>query len=319
MEKTWVIKETDQFLYRHTLRRATRGLPFADEKNPARAFSLSLFLWGGGQGYSGQRGKSALFQVFMLVFLVGIAFSFLYGKELLVLLQSYGISYARVFLTAELVFFCTLLFWMYNASDAYHTAVKARRVPFHGVENRAVPMLCSLLIPGWGQFVNGQPLKGGIFAGFSVLGIFSLVTVPAVLLCWPSLEVSRARSIIEAIFAVTVLYAPLIPVIWLFSSYDALRVSLNDIKKASVLDRIIFAINRVRLEGWVRSASAPLRTVVVLAFLAFLVIKINHHYFNGNYFSGNLAVLQSWLHKQGMTLVPDLIGRLLSGTALAGK
>lgn len=313
------MENADQYYCFHTLRRATKGLPFADEKNPARAYTLSLFLWGGGQIYSGQRRKGLLFRLFMIVFFIGTVLSLFYGKELLTLLRAYGISHADAFLSAEILFFFALMFWTYNAGDAYHQAARARRVPFRGVQSRAWPLLCSILIPGWGQFVNGQPVKGSIFAGFSVLGIFSLVTVPAVLLFWPSLEVCRARSVIEAIFAITVLYAPLIPVIWFFSSYDALRVSFDDIKKESLVDRIIFAINRLRTEGLVRSLLPSVKPIALFGLVVFFVVMINHHYFPGNFFSGHLAGTQVWLHEQGMTLVPDLINALLSGTALGGK
>ncbi len=312
MGKTWVTQEADQHFYRLGVRRATEGLPFADEKNPARAYTLSLLLWGGGQSYSGLRMKGVLFQIFMLVLLIGAAFFVLYGSHLLILLESSGTSRSEVFLAAELLLFGALIFWTYNAADAYHAAVKARRVPFRGVRSRVLPFLCSLLVPGWGQFLNGQPLKGSILACFSVLSLFSLATAPCVLLFWPALEPSRARSAVESIFAVTVLYAPLIPVIAAVSGYDALKVSLDDVKKDLLLDRIVLALHRFRVDGWLRSLLPGMKSMITLALLLWLVLTFRNHRYSPLYRYGrHLQSVQSLLSAEGMTLLPDLIGRVL--------
>ncbi len=301
------------------MRRITKGLPFADEKNPAMAYTLSLLMWGGGQQYSGQRVKGVLFRVFMLVLMALIAISFLYRGELPTLLQMYDISHAEAFLSAELLFFFILIFWTCNAGNAYHTAVKARKVPFPGMQSRIWPLLGSLLVPGWGQFLNGQPLKGSIFTGFSVLGIFSLVSVPAVLRYWPSLETSQARSIVEAIFAVSALYAPLIPVIWLLSGYDALIVSFNDAKKESIVDRILLGVTRLRMDGWFSSIWPRFKAVIAFTLLAAVISFVLNRYNPVTYYGAHLAGVQLWLHQQGMTLVPDLISELLAGPESLGN
>lgn len=315
-----MIKDTDQYYCRHTLRRATQGAPFVDEKNPARAFTFSLFFWGAGQSYSGQRMRGVLFQIFMLVALIGIVFSLLFGKDLLIVLRAEGIFNADVFLAAEFLFLVALIFWIYNAVDAYHAAARARRVPFRGVRNPALPVLSSLLIPGWGQFMNGQPIKGSLLACLSVPGIFSVVTIPAALFCWQSLEASPARSIIEVIFAGTVLYALLIPIISILSSYDALKVSLDEMKKESMLDRFVLGMNRVRTQGWLRSLVPSAKSIVALAIILGLIITVKKNYhFSAHYIGGHLEGAEIWLHNQGMTLVPDLINRFVSGTVLAGN
>ena len=46
MAKTSHIKDSDPYFYRLGIRRATRGLPFVDEKNPVRAYTFSLLFWG---------------------------------------------------------------------------------------------------------------------------------------------------------------------------------------------------------------------------------------------------------------------------------
>jgi hypothetical protein len=150
--------------------------------------------------------------------------------------------------------------------------------------------------------------------GFSVLGIFSLLTVPAVLVFWPFLEVSLARYIIDAIFAASVLYAPLMPIIWLLSGYDALTVSMNDIKKESVVDRILLAIARVRVNGWMRSLFPRVRLIVLMGLLLSLLLVLVHRHVSIDYWA-SLSGAQAWLHQLGMTLLPDIIKEILAGSA----
>ena len=61
LEKVWVIEDPDEQLQRRKARRLTKIL--ADEKNPAKAYTLSLLFWGVGQNYNDQRGKGLLFQL----------------------------------------------------------------------------------------------------------------------------------------------------------------------------------------------------------------------------------------------------------------
>jgi TM2 domain-containing membrane protein YozV len=319
MEKVWVIEDPDEQLQGYKTRRLTKETLPSDGKNPAAAYSLSIIFWGGGQIYNDQRSKGLLFLFTMIILFTGTVLFFMYEEYLLQVLLSHKISIADFFLVAELLFFCALIFWTYNAGDAYHKAVKARTMPFAGIQNRAYPFLCSLLVPGWGQFLNGQPIKGSMYAGFSVMGIFSLVSIPSVLRVWPFLEAVKSRFLIEEIFVLTVLFAPFIPLIWLFGSFDALKVSLDDIKKESFFDRIRYANNRRRTQGWVRGVYPHIKTTVFLAlFLTFLVIVIDSSSLR-NYYCDQLMYAQARLQERGMTIVPEIINRVLSLMVLAGK
>jgi TM2 domain-containing membrane protein YozV len=319
MEKVWVIRDPDEQLQGHKTRRLTKEALPSDGKNPAAAYSLSMICWGAGQFYNDQRGKGLLFLFTMIIFFMGTVLSFVYTEYLLQVLGSYKFSVADAFLIAELLFFSALIFWMYNAGDAYHTAVKARAMPFAGIQSQSYPFLCSLLVPGWGQFLNGQPIKGSMYAGFSVLGVFSFVSIPSVILAWPFLEAVKSRFIIEEIFAVTMLMAPLMPFIWLFGSFDALRVSLDDIKKESFLDRISYANNRRRTQGWVKGVFPHIKSTIALGlFLALLMIVFGRS-FPADYYGDQLAHARARLQAQGMTIVPEIIGRVLSPAALTQK
>ncbi len=320
MDKPWVIREADGHFYRMGVRRATQGLPFADEKNPARAYTYSLLFWGAGQSYGGQRIKGVVFQACMVLLLACGGVCMLFPERLFSLLVAYGISRADAFLSGEILLFSVLMFWTFNAGDAYHAATNGRRVPFRGIDSRFFPLLCSLLIPGWGQFMNGQPVKGSMLSAFSVVGFFSLLTVPAVLALWPVLEVSESRTIIEAVFTASSLYLPLMPLIWLLSGYDAFRVSSDDAKKETLLDRLMLGLSRLRLQGWVRVLFPRVRTgILVGVVLGVLVISVNRAYAPADYLYVKLSGAQAWLHQRGLTVVPDLISRLLKGTVMAGK
>jgi len=319
MEKVWVIHDPDEHFQGYKTRRLTKETLPSDGKNPAAAYSLSIIFWGGGQIYNNQRGKGLLYLFTMIILIAATVLSFVYGEYLLQVLLSHKIFIANAFLIAELLFFLALIFWTYNAGDAYHKAVKARTMPFAGIQSRTYPFFCSMLVPGWGQFLNGQPIKGSMYAGFTVLGIFSLVSIPSVLRVWPFLEAVKSRFLIEEIFVLTVLFAPFIPFIWLFGSFDALKVSLDDIKKESFFDRITYANNRRRTQGWVRGVYPHIKTTIFLVlFLTFLVIVIDTAPLR-NYYCNQLAYAQARLHELGMTIMPEIISRVLSLMALVGK
>jgi TM2 domain-containing membrane protein YozV len=312
MEKIWEIKDPDQYLQPRKTKRETKGLPPLDEKNPARAYTLSLLVWGVGQNYNDQRGKGLLFLLSLIFVFVGVGLSVFFQDSLLHFLRTHGIPAARAFLLAELLFFLVLIFWMYIAGDAYHAAAKMRKTRFMGIPSRVYPFFCSFLLPGWGQFLNGQPVKGSVFSGLSVFALFSLVSVPAVLLAWPSLEVSEDRFIVEAGFAITVLYAPLIPFVWLVGSYDALKVSNDDLLKEPLWERLKAANNRRRTQGWIRGVFPHIKsTLALVLFLAVLALVIGRS-FPASYYQDYLAHARARLQEQGMTIVPELINRMLS-------
>jgi TM2 domain-containing membrane protein YozV len=313
MAKSWRIRDADPYFYRLGVKRATHGLPFVDDKNPATAFTLSLLFCGAGQSYSGQRIKAALFQTFMFLFLIGTGFILLFRKELLDILPAHAVPFTRVFLALQGALFLWLIFWIWNAVDAYRATAKARRLPFRGVQSSILPALSSLFVPGWGQFMNGQPWKGTLLAVFSVLNLFSLFTIGAVLYAWPLFEPVRARIMVELLFFAALLYAPAIPIISLFSSYDALQVSRDDTKKETLLDRFLLAFTRFQMEGWTRAFGSPTRPLLAALLLAVLILAVRPHVdLSLSYYASRLVDARAWSQDQGMKFLPDMITRLLS-------
>jgi TM2 domain-containing membrane protein YozV len=277
-----------------------------------------VFIWGAGQDYNEERGKALVFQLMLIALIVGSVLAVIFREELFLFLASHGISASETFLSVELLFFCILTFWLAAAGNAYHRAARSRANPFRGIDHRVYPCLCSLLLPGWGQFLNGQPIKGSIFSAVSLFGIFAIVSIPATLLFWPTLEASEARLIVDAIFTITVLYAPLIPFVWLLSAHDALKVSLDELLKESLWERIRSANNRRRTQGWVRGVFPQIQwtilLVLVLAILSFVVSRA----FPAAFYTDLLRSASAYFGRLGMIILPEIIEKLVPVVAQAG-
>lgn len=308
MEKVWEIKDPDKYLKSRKAGRPRAAVPRI-ERNPARAYTLSLLLWGAGQSYNEEHGKALVFQVLLIALFVGTVVAVIFSDQLLLFLQTRQIPPSRSFLFVEILFFGILVFWISIAGDAYRTAARSRSTRFPGIQNHVYPCLCSLLFPGWGQFLNGQPIKGAFFSAVSVLAFFAVVSIPVTLLFWPSLEASDTRSIVEAVFTVTVLYAPLIPFLWLFSAYDALKVSLDELKKESLWERIKAANNRRRTHGWVRGVFPQIRSTLVLMLFLIALSLIISRTLPAGFYADLLGVVSTWLRRQGMVFLPEIIDR----------
>ena len=311
MEKIWEIKDPDSLLKGGGKKRKTKR-PAREEKNPAKAYSRSIFLWGSGQNYNGEYGKGLAFMLFMIALCLGVGLLLFFRDALLLFLKAERIPFADAFLAAEILLLCVLLFWIGNAGNAYHTAAKTRRTRFTGTPSRVYPGLCSLLLPGWGQFLHGRPLKGSLFSAFGALGIFALVSVPALFFAWPFLETTDSRFILEAIFAVSVMSVPLLPLLWLFGAYDALRVSLDEYKKEPLWERIKAANNRRRTEGLVRGVFPWIGRAFALVLILTVCVIVVVHNFPVRYYTERLFLLRQELTKVGMTILPELITKLLA-------
>jgi hypothetical protein len=237
----------------------------------------------------------------------------MFQQEIPSYLFFYRISPAQAVLAAAFLLFCCLIFWVSNASDAYHAAMKARRTPFPGVSSRAWPVFCSLLVPGWGQFLNGQPVKGGLFAVCAALGIFSLIAVPGIMQAWPSLENSDSRLIVEGVLLLSLLTLPAMPFLWVLGVFDAWKVGQDDIKKEPLLERLKAANNRRRAYGWVRGVFPQIkRALLLVLFLIILIIITVQFYFPLNFYREYIMKALSWSSKQGMMLIPELIRGIIT-------
>ena len=194
-------------------------------------------------------------------------------------LKAVPITRSEAFIACGMFYLSGLIFWVINALQAYHQASKTRTDAFEGVKNPLLPPFCSLLVPGWGQFLNGQPKKGGYFLIFTLAGLFALPALVFISLLWSSLETFSDRFLLERILVFALALCPLVFLMWLLSLYDALKVCLDPLKKEPFRKRIKYAINRLRMKGWARGILPQAKLTLMLGlFLAFSV-TLSYDYF----------------------------------------
>ncbi len=206
-------------------------LSASPRKNPALSFSLSLFVWGGGYRYLGETRTAAIYTAAMGLFgalLWGLLF---YLKAEIGLLAHLGLSPAAVALGVTAFFLAGLILWSVNAVTAYFRTVRGWADPFLGVEKGIWPLCASLFFPGWGQFLNGQPLKGLLFLLFGMLEVFTLFVFVLARSLWPLLQGDPARRIFEVYLGGAVLLLPIFFLVWIVAAYDAWRSNQKQQRK----------------------------------------------------------------------------------------
>jgi TM2 domain-containing membrane protein YozV len=309
-QKVWEIKDPGAYLGKK--KTSTRETPAPrQEKDPAAAYSRSLLFWGLGQLYNDQVVKGTVFMVAMVLAAFGAVLSAVYRHELYTFLLSRNISRSGMFLASEIILLALLLFSVSNAADAYRTAARTRRSRFRGVTSRVTPFLSSLLLPGWGQFLNGQPIKGSIFSVLAVIVGFSVFSVVLTFLVWPLLDGSDALFTVEEIFAVCLLLAPFMPLLWTFGAWDALKVSREELLKEPLWERIKAAYYRGRTQGIVRGIFPQIRGTFLLVLLLAIFVLVVMYWFPAEYYTKQLMSVQKLLGDRGFSIVPELISRLL--------
>ncbi len=142
--------------------------------NPAAAGTLSLLVWGLGQYYN---GDSRLGTLFLFGELQVIAFHYLMIKTWSQILAfAHRVSFVNeweLMLYVSSVDFCLIFFMIYNVAQAYHAA-EARSGRFEGLHRPLVAGMASLIVPGWGQILNGQPGKAKLFLFAFLLQLYML-------------------------------------------------------------------------------------------------------------------------------------------------
>lgn len=281
------------------------------ERNPAVAFSLSLLFWGGGQVYNRQRGLGFLSILMMANVYTTLALTVVYWEFITSSLKAVYITSFEVFAACGILYLLGLTFWAFNSVYAYHKAARTRTNPFRGIDNRLLPPLCSFLVPGWGQFLNGQPKKGGLLLLFALAGHFVLSVFLLIPLLWPVLEADMDRLFLEKIMATAVILVPLVVLMWGFGIYDALRVCLDPVKKEPLQKRFGYAMNRVRIKGW--KNTIVFRAKLAFMFVLFLVLSLtlSYYYFPQRDYVVMLQNLRLQLSEQKMVLLPNLIDQFL--------
>jgi hypothetical protein len=308
-DDVWVIPEKAPSKIRKK-NRESEGKVKRRGRSAAVAFSLSLLIWGGGQIYNGQKKLGFLFLLLMVNFYTVWGVIWFYRGLLASYLATHEFTPFELLAAGGLFYLCGLVFWFGNTLHAYY---HFKRQP-HLIDTEEPslwPPLCSIVLPGWGQFLNGQSKKGIAFLLFTIPGLLAvsiLLTIPRL---WPILSRTPQHLLLEKILLVAVLVFPVFFLIWIVSVYDAGRISFDPDKKEPLLDRIKFAINRLRMKGWRRGVVPHLKALLMLLLFLTFFMSYSYYYFPKRFYADQLESLRKTLSDQGMVLIPPMIDRSL--------
>ncbi|MEE9217612.1 MAG: hypothetical protein V3U98_00945 [Acidobacteriota bacterium] len=159
----------------------------AGGRRPALAASLSLLLCGAGQLCNARRDLALLyFLTEMLVIAMNWCVWRLW-EPLVDLLHVFFIKPTDIMFVVALVNYLFLVFVILNVAQAFREAAGGEEM-----EPLRQPLLsgpASLLVPGWGQFLNAQPLKAALLMGLFLTGAYAFalsVTFPSLWKIWDS-------------------------------------------------------------------------------------------------------------------------------------
>ncbi len=193
-------------------------------RSPAAASSLSLFLWGLGQLYNGDSKLAALFLLCEMLILAFHYFLFMTWDRIRTFAHLFFINEWELMLYASSIDFCVIFFMIYNVAQAYRGA-EAHGGRFDGLHQPFVSGIASLLVPGWGQLLNGQLGKAVffLFSFFVQVYLVVLYRLSPFFRILADIEpqqflLNRAIKIGMAVLFVTALS-------WLVSTYDAFLVA----------------------------------------------------------------------------------------------
>lgn len=311
---TWEINDTEKRPGPPKPAVKAKMRPAHQPGNPAVAFSLSLLFWGAGQIYNRQRKLGLLFILLMLNFYLFFGIIVLHWQSLSTFFKAIYVTPFHVFVASSILYACGLFAWLLGADHAYHRAAKIRTRPFQGVSNPLMPALCSLLVPGWGQVLNGQAKKGGFFLMFAMAGLLAIPAILTIPHVWPSIETAEQRLFLESMLTVAFVLVPLFIIMWIVSIFDALKVSLEEIKKEPLRKRVEYAINRIRMHGFLRGMIPQAKMTLILGLTLTFFIAFGYFLFPKNFYSNQLVTLQTRSSQNQMVILPDLISRILQAT-----
>jgi TM2 domain-containing membrane protein YozV len=307
-DKVWYVDDPDD---PPPVRKKSAAPKPAPQKNPAAAFSWSLVIWGAGQLYNRQGAIGFLLLLLMVNCLLTPALLWVYWDALQVLHIPISLTASQCMLMSGSMYLAGLIVWFVGAVQAYHRTDTARTTPFHGIANRFFPAICSLLIPGWGQFLNGQAKKGTLFLVIALIAFFAVPVLLMILWGWPMLHTAADRLFWEAVLIAVAALAPLALLIWPVAGFDAFVVSRDDTKKAPVLKRLEYANNRRRMYGLGRGVFPYFEQTLMLGLLLVFFATVTYYYVPRGYYIARLQTLRDASSEQHMVLIPRLLDHVV--------
>jgi hypothetical protein len=293
--------------------------PTESGKNPALAATLSLWVWGTGQVYNREWKWGLLFILLMANFYGVPCLVIVYWPILAPYLETFHITRSNALMGTGAFWLTGLMVWIFNVLHAYYGAEKKRTRPFEGIKHPMLVALCSFLLPGWGQLLNGQPKKAFFFLIFAAAG-FAAVTAPvSIFFIWPMLATIDDRIAVEWMVVAAAGISPLFFLMWMIGLYDAVKVGLDPVKKESLRNRFGYAINRIRIKGLARGVLPQMKVFLMLALFLALTSALGYFYFPLNNYAPLLRSLELTTEDRGMVLTPYLIGHLVDTLTPGGS
>ncbi len=287
-----------------------RPVPAGKERNPAIAFSLSVFFWGGGQLYNRQWNSGPLLILVMINFHAFLGIGVFFWRDIARAFSMINITSSQALLISGLMYVCGLLIWFAGMVQAYYRTNRTRQRAFEGVEKAYLPPLASFFFPGWGQFLNGQPRKGTFYLALALAGFVAFPSLFVIPSLWRYLEPSTARNIIEWILVVSAGSVPFILLLWLVCFYDALRIGVDEVKRENWWRRMIYARNRIRMQG-LGSVLPQLKITFLFSLLLAIFLIVGYYFFPKEYYADRIERIHAVTMKRNMVVIPKLLERVL--------
>lgn len=279
----------------------------ANEKNPAIAATLSMFLWGGGQIYNKDTKRGLYLLSAMAVFGLSFSMILINWGAVFTFLKGIGLTPMNIILMFFFLYALIMLLWYGNIIHAYLAVDRARNEPFNGTDHPVLSGIASTLIPGWGQILNGQFRKGMLYLFLFFSGLFCLTFIISATALWPSIDLEYEKSAFETVLLTILILVVIVSLLWLINIFDAVIVAFEPVKKEPVRKRLRYSINRIKsrrsqIELWER-----MKVTAFLVLLLILSVAISYSVFPKEYYYNTLTSLSRDLNKSGMKVLPAFI------------
>ena len=277
-----------------------RPLSAASRKSPALSFSLSMVVWGSGDLYIGAYRPGSIFLAAMLFFYAPPFAMVFFRNATSLFIDRIGLPAAVLAVGGGVYLLAGLVCWLANAVGAYYRTIRLKTEIFRGVDNVLWPLCGSILFPGWGQFLNGQPIKGLFFLLCWVAGIFAAFVLAITWFLWPGLDAGPAGPAFEICLVAASGLFPLSLLMWIFSAYDSFvsweELSIEKQRRHSTSGRVR---HRKFLQNLV-----PRWTAI---FALLLALSVGYQWVPAGYYRHALETIRIETRNRNMVLIPELI------------
>jgi hypothetical protein len=230
--ETPVIKSLDGEPREAESREAELTLSGSANKSPALAFSLAMLVWGSGHLYCKNYRTGALFLATMVLFYPLLIWYWLARLDAAGASAIVSGQFDSSFVAGGAIFcLLGLTCWLANAVDAYYRTQKLRAEPFRGLDRETLALAGTALFPGWGQYLNGQPVKGLIFLLFGGLGLSALGLILTTPYWCPVVATSTIGTFLDRCFVIALVVLPCSLLAWILAAYDAVCACRKLIRK----------------------------------------------------------------------------------------